>query len=85
MRYMRAYFDLSYEEWFLQRKGLIDARFWGVWRVGIKTAMSKPAFKQAWEIIKSDGRFGKEFEDFIESVAHDTSSNDEAALKGHRS
>ena len=84
MRNMRAYFDLSYEEWFLQRQKLIDSRFWRVWRVGIKTAMSKSAFKQAWEIIKADSRFGAEFEDFIENIAHDSGANDEAALKGRR-
>ena len=84
MLYMRAYFDLSYEEWFLQKQNLIELKFWRVWRVGIKTAMSRPAFQQAWEIVKASSRFGAEFEDFIDNIARDPTSNDEAALKGRR-
>jgi|KBSSwiStaDraftv2_1062776.scaffolds.fasta_scaffold790460_1 hypothetical protein len=84
MRYMRAYFDLSYEEWFLEGQRLIDPRFWQVWRIGIRTAMSKPAFQQSWEIIKTDSRFGTPFENFIDAIAHDLSSNDDAALRGSR-
>jgi hypothetical protein len=84
MRYMRAYFDLSYEEWFLDGQKLIDSRFWRVWRVGMKTAMSKPAFQQSWEIIKANSRFGTDFEDFIDDIARDFSSNDDAVLRGHR-
>ena len=83
MRNMRAYFDLSFEEWFLQKQQLIDAKFWRVWRVGIKTAMSKAAFKQAWEKIKSDSRFGPEFEHFIDNIAPGSDADDDAALKGH--
>ena len=82
MRYMRAYFDLSYEGWFLRGQKLIGSKFWRIWRVGMKTAMSKPAFQQAWEIIKADGRFGSHFENFIDGIAHDSSANDDAALRG---
>ena len=85
MRYMRAYFDLSYEEWFLSGRKLIDARFWRVWRVGIKTAMARPAFQQAWKIIKKDSRFGDEFGEFIDGIARQPNSDDEAALKGDTS
>ena len=70
MRYMRAYFDLCFEEWDLNRLKMIDTRHWSVWRGGIETALSKPAFKQAWEIIRKDTRFGREFESFVEGCSH---------------
>jgi hypothetical protein len=73
---------LSYEEWFLQGQKLIDSKFWRIWRVGMKTVMSKPAFQQSWEIIKADSRFGTQFENFIDDIAQDFSSNDDdAALR----
>jgi hypothetical protein len=66
MRYLRAYFDLSFEEWYLHEKQFINEDTWALWRGGIETALSKPAFQQAWSIIKTDTRFGKDFEKFIE-------------------
>src|SRR5262245_30436392 len=36
MRYMRAYYDLCFEEWYLHRKGLIEDDFWNVWLGGIE-------------------------------------------------
>lgn len=65
MRYMRAYFDICYEEWYLHSRGLMDDQTWSVWRAGIKTAFSKPAFRQAWGIVSKDSEFGAEFEHFI--------------------
>ena len=65
MRYMRAYFDLSFEEWHLNQRKLIDAETWVVWEGGIKTALSKTAFINAWLEIKNDTRYGQEFERFI--------------------
>ena len=66
MRYMRAYFDLCFEEWDLDRKKLIDPQFWSVWKGGMEFAFSKPAFQQAWKIIKLDSSFGREFEAFVD-------------------
>ncbi len=66
MRHMRAYFDLSYEERYLNKKKLIDPDIWTVWRGGITTALSKPAFQQAWQTIKADTKFGEEFENFVD-------------------
>lgn len=66
MRYMRSYFDLCFEEWDLHRRKLIDDRAWDVWEGGIRTAMEKPAFQQAWKIVKESGtEYGEEFETFI--------------------
>lgn len=68
MRYMRAYFDLCYEEWYLHTRKLIDKKIWGTWNSGIVTAMSKPAFSQAWAVIKKDTIYGGKFEQFIEGI-----------------
>ncbi len=68
MRYMRAYFDLCFEEWNLHSRKLIDHETWSVWSDGIKTSLSKPAFVQAWSVVSNSSRYGKEFSNFI-SVA----------------
>jgi hypothetical protein len=68
MRNMRAYFDLSFEEWYLNSRRLIDACIWSVWQGGMKAAMSKPAFQQSWAIIRQDSRFGSEFEAFLDEL-----------------
>jgi len=44
--------------------------------------MSRPAFQQSWEIIKADSRFSAQFEGFIDEIVRDTSTNDDAALRG---
>jgi hypothetical protein len=67
MRNMRVFFDLSFEEWDLYDRRLIDCKSWRVWRGGIRTAMGKPAFQQAWRVIERDTRYGESFERFIES------------------
>lgn len=69
MRAMRSYFDLCFEEWDLHKKKLIDDSFWNTWKGGIKTAMSKPAFKQAWEITKNSSGFGSDFATFLETLS----------------
>lgn len=69
MRNMRSYFDLSFEEWHLNRNGYLNRDSWTVWRGGMKTAMSKAAFQQAWQRIRKDTAFGDEFERFIDSLA----------------
>ena len=68
MRNMRAYFDLSFEEWYLHRRDLVDPHIWSVWRGGMQAAMSKPAFQQAWAIVKEDSSFGSDFEAFLDGL-----------------
>lgn len=65
MRCMRSYFDLSFEEWQLHQREFLDKQTWQVWRGGIKTALSKTAFREAWKIIKQDTEFGSDFESFL--------------------
>jgi hypothetical protein len=68
MRYMRLYFDLCFEEWLLNEQKLVDNLIWDVWEDGIKTAMSKTAFKQAWDLILDDTKYGKNFETFMSNI-----------------
>jgi hypothetical protein len=51
---------------YLHRNKLIDLKIWSVWRSGIATALSKPSFQQAWQIVKADTRFGPDFEAFMD-------------------
>ena len=67
MRYMRAYYDLCFEEYTLHDKKYIDEDFWLIWEGGMKYAFSKPAFQQAWSIIKLDTQFGNTFERFVDT------------------
>jgi len=67
MRAMRMYFDLCFEEWHLHRQKLIGAAIWSVWDAGLKTALSKPAFAQAWTVVMNSSDYGGEFEAFIGS------------------
>lgn len=65
MRYMRAYFDLCFEEYTLHEKKFIDDDLWSIWKDGMQVAFSKPAFQQAWQAIQKDTKFGESFEAFV--------------------
>lgn len=66
MRYMRVYFDLCFEEYDLHNKKMIDDDMWATWEGGMKFAFSKPAFIQAWDIIKLDTEYNKDFNKLVE-------------------
>lgn len=51
--YMRLYFDLCSEEYYLHSEGVIDDKVWSLWVDGISTAMSKQKFKTAWKLLGS--------------------------------
>jgi hypothetical protein len=63
---MRAYFDLSFEKWYLNRRHQIDADIWSIWKDGITKALSKPAFQQAWTLVQAEAKFGADFESFVD-------------------
>ena len=46
MRYMRAYFDLCYEEFVLHEKKFIDDEFWEIWKGGMKRRLGNPHSKK---------------------------------------
>ena len=52
MQKMRQYFDLCFEKWNLNCDGLLDSNFWNLWSAGMTIAQSKPAFVNAWKIVK---------------------------------
>jgi len=62
---MRAYFDLCSEEYYLWKKGNIDNDTWEEWKAGIEFAFSKPAFTQAWENLRLDETYYKNFTEFV--------------------
>jgi hypothetical protein len=65
MRYMRACFDLCYEEFVLHEKKFIYDEFWEIWKDGMKAAFGKHAFKEAWQKISKDTSFSSQFVDFV--------------------
>lgn len=65
LRYMRAYFDLCSEEYFLWKQGNIDDNTWQEWETGIKFAFSKPAFQQAWRVLGLDTIYYGNFSEFV--------------------
>ena len=68
LRYMRAYFDLCSEEYFLHTKGNIDDATWKEWESGIKYAFSKTAFSNGWRIVNFDTHYYPEFVHFVEPL-----------------
>jgi hypothetical protein len=68
MRYMRVYFDLCSEEYFLKNKGVLDEDVWSDWQEGMISTFNKPAFKIAWKQVTQDSDFYKEFKNFIDSI-----------------
>lgn len=68
LRYVRAYFDLCSEEYFLKRKGHIDSETWKEWEAGMRLAFSKTAFLEAWEILHLDSTYYSEFAKFVYEI-----------------
>ncbi|WP_430972631.1 hypothetical protein [Sunxiuqinia rutila] len=69
LRYMRAYFDLCSEEYYLSKTGDLDKKVWVEWESGIKYAFSKKAFKDGWHLIKLDSQFYGDFVKWVNEEA----------------
>jgi len=67
LRYIRVYFDLCYEEYFLNKNKNIDKKVWIDWKEGIYFAFSKKAFKEAWEKFYPSPGFYKDFKEYVDS------------------
>lgn len=65
MWYMRAYFDLCFEEYILHDKKFIDNDLWSIWRGGMDFALSKTAFQDAWSVISKDTEYGSGFDRYV--------------------
>ena len=59
--YMRVYFDLCSEEYFLHSIKKIDKKIWKEWSSGIIYTFSKAAFRDGWRIINLDTDIYKDF------------------------
>ncbi len=69
LRYMRAYFDLCSEEYFLWKNGNIDDKVWKEWKSGIEYAVSKTAFQKGWkDYINISTIYYKDFTKFINNI-----------------
>jgi len=68
MRYMRAYFDLCSEEFFLKSMNLLNKKIWKEWESGMRYAFTKTAFQSAWREIIKDTAFSKGFKEFAENA-----------------
>ena len=64
----------TFEKWYLARRRQIDPDIWRIWKGGITATLAKPAFQQAWSIIKSDSKLDPEFEGFVDQCIHYPSS-----------
>lgn len=69
LTYLRAYFDLCSEEYFLKRKQHIDDDTWKEWRMGMEHAFSKPAFREAWRALQLEGIYYQEFTKFVAEIS----------------
>ena len=54
--YMRLYFDLCSEEFYLHKEGMIDDYIWDLWVDGMRMMMNNQQNQTAW--IKLGGYFG---------------------------
>jgi len=61
LKYMRVYFDLCSEEFYLSQTKKIDKKVWKEWSSGIQYAFSKKAFQDGWKIINMDSQFYGDF------------------------
>ncbi len=71
LRYMRVYFDLCSEEYYLWKAKHIDDNTWKEWESGIKYAFSKTAFRAGWKRITMDTIYYKEFSAFVDGCINE--------------
>ena len=67
MRYLRVYFDLCSEEFYLHDKGHLNEVVWNEWKDVMRWTYNRKAIRDAWAIVRKDTRFYKKFTDFIET------------------
>ena len=68
LRWLRAYFDLCSEQYYLSKRKLIDEVIWTRWQGGMRDYLKKPAFLWAWKEIQANGYYHGEFASFIDGL-----------------
>lgn len=66
---MRSFFALCFEEWSLHERGAFDPAMWELWRRGMRIALAKQSFREAWERIAADTDYGADFAGFVAAEA----------------
>jgi hypothetical protein len=67
IRYIRVYFDLSAEEYFLHENGKIEEKVWQEWLQGMKYLINKPSFIRIWDEYYCNTEYYSSFKDFVKS------------------
>jgi len=65
LKYMRAYFDLCSEQYYLNKVGHLEEEIWSEWSAGIKYLFGKQIFHQAWQKINQQKGYYPEFSQWI--------------------
>lgn len=74
LKYMRVYFDLCSEEYYLHRYKSLDKSVWRNWEEGIIHSMSRRAYKDAWMIINESHFYNGAFASWMESMKESAES-----------
>lgn len=76
MGYMRQYFILCSEEFFLkEKKRWIERKLWKEWERAIEYYMGKPAFRKAWQEVRTEDIYYKGFVPFMDNLAGMSGTN----------
>ena len=62
------YFNLTLEEYYLQKKGYFPKDLWQVWEADIKKLLAHPLMKREWTDLRDSFRDDPEFFDFVENA-----------------
>lgn len=68
IRDMRCYFDLCFDEYTMYINKFIKKPIWKTWNGGMRHAMQRKPFQEAWEIIKKDTRYENTFDKYIDKL-----------------
>jgi hypothetical protein len=69
MPVMRSFFAVCFEEWYLHERGYFDSGMWDMWRLGMRNALTKTSFREAWERIAADTQYDSGFKVFVAGEA----------------
>lgn len=69
IKYIRSYFDLCYEQYFLNNQELLDPKVWDDWKEGMKYLFSCPAFFDLWRKEYDESKYfeANGFKYFVEN------------------